>query len=148
MKIILLEKVTNLGSLGDVVTVADGYARNYLIPTKRAVRATEANLKEFEAKLAVYEEHQKQILENAQKRMAEIEGKTFAVAAKAGVDGKLFGSVTSFDIVAAVNSSGTQIKKHEVQLPNGPLKTTGEFDITVILHHDVQTVIKINVISE
>ena len=146
MKIILLERVANLGGLGDIVDVKNGYARNYLIPSKKAKRATDANLKEFEAKRAEYELHQTNILDNAKARHAKIDGQVFVVNAKSGVDGKLFGSVTSLDIVESVNKSGVEIKKAEVSLPNGPLKTIGEFDIVVLLHHDVHATIKVNVV--
>ena len=148
MKIILLEKVANLGSLGDIVEVKNGFARNFLIPFGKAKRATEANLKDFEVKRTQYELQQSDALANAQARQSKIDGQVFVVAAKAGVDGKLFGSVTSFDIVEAVSKSGVEIKKSEVSLPNGPLKTIGEFDVHVLLHHDVQAVVKINVTSE
>lgn len=148
MKIILLEKVANLGNLGDIVDVKAGFARNFLVPYGKAKRATEANIKEFEAKRSEYEKHQTDILTGAQARQAKIDGQVFAIAAKAGVDGKLFGSVTSFDIIEAVNATGVEIKKSEVALPNGPLKTIGEFDITIILHHDVHANVKINVTPE
>lgn len=148
MKIILLEKVANLGSLGDIVTVKNGFARNFLIPFNKAKRATDANLKDFELRRAEYEKHQAETLSGAESRLALINGQVFSVAAKAGVDGKLFGSVTSLDIVEAVNKSGVEIKKSEVALPNGPLKTIGEFDITILLHHDIHAVVKINVVPE
>ena len=146
MKIILLERVANLGALGDIVDVKNGYSRNYLIPAKKAKRATDANLKEFEAKRAEYELHQTNVLDNAVARQTKINGQVFVVNAKAGVDGKLFGSVTSLDIVESVNKAGVEIKKSEVSLPNGPLKTIGEFDINIFLHHDVQATIKVNVV--
>lgn len=148
MKVILLEKVANLGKLGDVVEVKNGFARNFLIPFAKAKRATDANLKEFEVKRAEYELNQSDALASAQARQAKIENQVFIVSAKSGVDGKLFGSVTSMDIVAAINKSGVEIKKSEVALPNGPLKTIGEFDVTIILHHDVQALVKINVTPE
>lgn len=148
MKIILLEKVANLGSLGDIVEVKNGFARNFLIPFGKAKRATALSLKEFEAKRAEYELHQSDALASAQARQAKIDGQVFVVSAKAGVDGKLFGSVTSMDIAEAVSKSGIEVKKSEVSLPNGPLKTIGEFEVTVLLHHDVNAVVKINVTSE
>ena len=149
MKVILLEKVANLGNLGDITEVKNGYARNFLIPFGKAKRATEQNLKDFEVRRADYEKNQTDVLANAQVRQSKIEGQVYVVTAKAGVDGKLFGSVTSFDIVAAVNKlSGIEIIKSEVTLPNGPLKTVGEFDVTVILHHDVHATIKVNVTPE
>lgn len=148
MKIILLEKVANLGSLGDIVTVKNGFARNFLIPFSKAKRATDANLKEFELKRADYEKHQAETLKGAEGRHAKINGQSYTISAKSGVDGKLFGSVTSFDIAATVSKSGVEVKKSEVTLPNGPLKTIGEFEITVLLHHDIHAVIKVNVVPE
>lgn len=148
MKVILLEKVANLGNLGDIAEVKNGFARNFLIPFNKAKRATEVNLKEFEARRSEYEKNQTDIFAGAQARHSKIDGQVFAIAAKAGVDGKLFGSVTSFDIIDAVKKSGVDIKRSEVSLPNGPLKTIGEFDITILLHHDVQAVVKINVTPE
>ena len=148
MKIILLERVTNLGNLGDVVTVKNGYARNFLIPKCKAKRATEASLKEFELRRAEYELSQTDILSSAQARHAKIDGVVFTITAKSGVDGKLFGSVTSMDITDAINASGVTVKRSEITLPHGPLKTIGEFDIDVILHHDVHSKIKINVVPQ
>lgn len=149
MKIILLERVANLGNLGDIVSVKNGYARNFLIPQGKANRATEANLKEFEARRAEYERNQADILTHAQTRHSKIDGNVFIVTAKAGVDGKLFGSVTSMDIVDVITkAAGIEIKRSEVALPHGPLKTIGEFEIDVILHHDVHSKVKINVVSE
>lgn len=149
MKIILLERVANLGALGDIISVKNGYARNFLIPQGKAKRATETNLKEFEAKRAEYELKQTDILASAQARHSRIDGVVFTVTAKAGVDGKLFGSVTSMDIVEAITqSAGIDIKRSEIALPNGPLKSVGEFEVDVILHHDVHSKVKINVIAE
>lgn len=148
MKIILLERVANLGSLGDIVEVKNGYARNFLVPQGKAKRATEVNLKEFEARRAEYELNQTDILSNAQARHAKIDGVVFTVNAKAGVDGKLFGSVTSMDIVEVINASGVEVKRSEIALPNGPLKTIGEFEVDVLLHHDVHSKVKISVVSE
>lgn len=148
MKVILLEKVANLGNLGDIVEVKNGYARNFLIPAKKAKRATDASVKEFAEKRAEYEKLQSDVLANAEARHAQIHGQVFVINAKAGVDGKLFGSVTAFDIVGAVKKTGVEIKKSEVTLPNGSLKTIGEFDVEVILHHDVHATVKINVMPE
>lgn len=149
MKIILLERVANLGNLGDIVSVKNGYARNFLIPQGKANRATEANLKEFEVRRAEYERNQADILAHAQTRHSKIDGNVFVVTAKAGVDGKLFGSVTSMDIVDVITkAAGIEIKRSEVALPHGPLKTIGEFEVDVILHHDVHSKVKINVVSE
>lgn len=148
MKIVLLEKVVNLGNLGDIVEVANGYARNFLIPFGKAKRANDANLKEFEARRAEYEQKQVAIFGDAEARHAKINGQVYTITAKAGVDGKLFGSVSSFDIADAIKKSGVDVKKSEVRLPNGSLKTVGEFDIDVDLHHDLRAVVKITVIAE
>ncbi|HJV06284.1 MAG TPA: 50S ribosomal protein L9 [Chromobacteriaceae bacterium] len=148
MQIILLEKVANLGQLGDVVKVKNGYARNFLIPQGKAKRANEANLKEFEARRAELEAHQAQILADAQARAAKLVDAVVTVAQKAGVDGRLFGSVTNVDIAEAVTASGVEIKRFEVRLPDGPLKAIGEYDIEIALHHDVVAPIKIVVTPE
>ena len=148
MKIILLERVANLGTLGDVVEVKNGYARNFLIPQGKAKRATDASLKEFELRRAEYEASQADILSNAEARHAKIDGVVFTVTAKSGVDGKLFGSITSMDISDAINASGVAVKRSEITLPNGPLKTIGEFEVDVILHHDIHSKIKVSVIAQ
>ena len=126
MQIILLEKVANLGQLGDIVKVKDGYARNFLIPQGKAKRATEANLKEFEARRAELEKQQAEILVAAQARGEKLEGATVVVAQKAGVDGRLFGSVGNADIADAITATGVEVKKAEVRLPEGPFKAIGE----------------------
>jgi len=148
MKIVLLEKVVNLGNLGDIVEVANGYARNFLIPFGKAKRATEVNLKEFEARRAEYEARQTAVLGDAEARHAKINGQTYTIAAKAGVDGKLFGSVSSMDIVNVIKDTGIEVKKSEVRLPNGSLKTVGEFDVDIDLHHDLRATVKIAVAAE
>lgn len=149
MQIILLEKVANLGSLGDVVKVKEGYARNFLIPQGKAKRATDANLKEFEARRADLEKQQAEILAAAQARAEKLEGVTATVAQKAGVDGRLFGSVTNHDIAEAITkATGVNVAKMEVRLPEGPLKTVGEYDIVIALHHDVTVNVKIAVVGE
>lgn len=143
MQVILLEKVANLGQLGDVVKVKDGYGRNFLIPQGKAKRATEANLKEFEVRRAELEAKQAQILADAQVRAGKLEGAVVTIEQKAGVDGRLFGSVTNVDIAEAVTGSGVEIKRHEVRLPNGPLKAIGEYELEIALHHDVVVPVKI-----
>ena len=148
MKIILLERVANLGTLGNIVEVKPGYARNFLIPTGKAKRATAVNLQEFELRRAEYELSQTDILANAQARHARIDGVVFTIMAKSGVDGKLFGSVTSMDISDAIKASGIEVKRAEIALPHGPLKTLGEFEVDVILHHDVRSKIKVSVVSQ
>ena len=148
MQIILMEKVVNLGSLGDVVTVKNGYARNYLIPEGKAKRATEAAKKEFEAKRAELEKKATDILTTAQARAEKLEGYMVQVTQKAGVDGRLFGSVTNSDIAEALTKQGFEMKKGEVVMPNGPLKTIGDFPITLSLHTDVKAHITVSVLGD
>ena len=148
MQVILLEKVANLGNLGDVVKVKDGYARNFLIPTRQARRATESAIKEFEAKRAELEKVAAEKFAAAQALGEKINGITVTIAQKAGVDGRLFGSVTNADIADALTKAGTAIVKSQVRLPNGPLKTVGEFPISVAPHPDVVVEVTVKVIAE
>jgi large subunit ribosomal protein L9 len=148
MQVILLEKVANLGNLGDVVKVKDGYARNFLIPTKAARRATEAAIKEFEAKRADLEKAAADKLGAAQTLAEKMNGRTVHIAQKAGVDGRLFGSVTNHDIAEALTRIDFKIVKSQVRLPNGPLKTLGEHTVTVVPHTDVSAEVKVVVIAE
>lgn len=146
MQIILLERVAGLGNLGDVVTVKNGYARNFLIPTAKAKRATEANLKEFEARRAELEAKQAAILADAQARQAKLDGQTITVAQKAGVDGRLFGSVTNADIAEAIKASGIEVVKSNVRLPEGPFKAIGEYEVEIALHADAVATIKVVIV--
>ena len=148
MQVILLEKVANLGNLGDVVKVKDGYARNFLIPTRQARRATEAAIKEFEAKRAELEKVAAEKLAAAQALGEKIAGTTVTISQKAGVDGRLFGSVTNADIADALTKAGTAIVKSQVRLPNGPLKTVGEFPVSVAPHTDVVVEVTVEVVAE
>ncbi len=149
MQVILMEKVVNLGGLGDVVKVKDGFARNFLIPQGKAKRATEANLKEFESRRAELEKKANEQLQGAQERGEKLEGQKVDIPAKAGVDGRLFGSVTNADIAEALTkSTGIQVKKAEVRMPQGPLKHIGEFPIVVALHSDVLANITVHVVAE
>jgi large subunit ribosomal protein L9 len=149
MQIILMEKVVNLGALGDVVKVKDGFARNFLIPQGKAKRATEKNLKEFETRRADLEKKANEHLTGAQERGAKLEGQKVEITQKAGVDGRLFGSVTNADIAEALTkSTGIQVKKADVRMPAGPLKHIGEFPIVVQLHSDVLANISVTVIAE
>ena len=148
MQIILLEKVANLGNLGEVVKVKDGYARNFLIPTKRARRATEAAIKEFEARRAELEKVAADKLSAATAVGEKMAGLTVTVSQKAGVDGRLFGSVTNHDIAEALNQQGFSVVKSQVRLPNGPLKTVGEHPVTVALHTDVVVDVNVTVVGE
>ena len=138
MQVILLEKVANLGNLGDVVRVRDGYARNFLLPRKVARRATAAALQEFEARRAELEKLQAEKLAAAQAQNEKLNGQTFTLVQKAGVDGRLFGSVTTMDIANALQNAGfADLVKTQVRLPNGHLKAVGEYPVQVVLHPDV-----------
>ncbi len=148
MQIILLEKVANLGNLGDVVRVKDGYARNFLIPTGQARRATEKAVAEFEARRAELEKVQAEKLSASQALGEKLSGKTIKISQKAGVDGRLFGSVTNFDIAEGLKAAGFEVAKHQVRLPNGPLKTVGEHPVSLSLHTDVVAEITVAVVGE
>ena len=148
MQIILLDKVANLGNLGDVVKVKDGYARNFLIPSKRARRATEAAIKEFEGRRAELEKSAAEKLAAAQAVGEKLAGRTVIVSQKSGVDGRLFGSVTNADIGAGLAKIGFEIAKANVRLPNGPLKTLGEHTVSVAIHHDVVVDVLVQVVPE
>lgn len=148
MQIILMEKVANLGALGEIVKVKEGYARNYLIPQGKAKRATEANIAEFEKRRAELEKLQNQALAGAEERAAKLEGLLVQVTQKAGVDGRLFGSVTNFDISEALKAQGFEVPKATVRLPHGPLKQVGDYEITLDLHADVKAHIKVSVLGE
>ncbi len=148
MQIILLEKVANLGNLGDVVKVKDGYARNFLIPTRLARRATESAIKEFEQKRAELEKAAAEKLSVAQAVGEKLAGKVIRITQKAGVDGRLFGSVTNADIAEALVKNGYTIAKAQVRLPHGPLKTVGEHTVAVAAHTDVVVDITIQVVGE
>jgi len=149
MQIILLEKVVNLGNLGDVVRVKDGYARNFLIPQRKARRATDAAVKEFEARRAELEKVAAEKLAAAQAQGEKLAAlPSVSITAKSGVDGRLFGSVTNFDIAEALGKQGFAIEKSQVRMPNGPLKLVGEHPVSVALHTDVVIDVKITVVGE
>ncbi len=148
MQIILLEKVVNLGGLGDVVKVKDGYARNYLIPHGKAKRATPANLAEFEGRRAELERAAAAGLAQAQERAAKIEGVTLQITRKAGADGRLFGSVTTYDIAEALQALGHEVERAGIRLPQGPLKAVGDYQIAVALHGDVVVHVTVSVLGE
>jgi len=148
MQIILLEKVANLGNLGDVVKVKDGYARNYLIPTRQARRATETAIKEFETRRAELEKAAAEKLAVAQALGEKMSGRTVHITQKAGVDGRLFGSVTNHDIAEALTRIDFKVAKAQVRLPNGPLKTVGEHTVSVVPHTDVVVDVKVVVVGE
>jgi large subunit ribosomal protein L9 len=148
MQIILMDTVVNLGKLGDVVKVKDGYARNFLIPTRRARRATQANMDAFAVQKAELERVAAEKLAEAQARAAKLEGCSVTVSQKAGVDGRLFGSISSSDIADALVKQGLEVVKNEVRLPEGPLKAIGEFPVVLGLHHDVVANITVVVVGE
>jgi large subunit ribosomal protein L9 len=148
MEIILLQNIINLGNLGDIVNVKDGYGRNFLIPQGKAKRATESNKAEFETKRVEIEKQQAALLKAAQKRVKDLNGFILEVKQKSGMDGKLFGSVTNTDITEAINNAGHEVVKSEIRMPDGPLKNTGEHIITLILHQETSVEIKVTVIGE
>jgi len=148
MQVILMEKVANLGNLGDVVKVKDGFARNFLIPQGKAKRATEENKKQFEARRAELEKAQAAALAKAQERGKKLEGLTLQITQKAGPDGRLFGSVTNYDIVEALNKQGHEVERAQIRMPQGPLKQVGEFPIEIALHTDVAVTITVSVLGE
>ncbi len=148
MQIILMEKVVNLGQMGDVVKVKNGYARNFLIPQGKAKRVTEAAVAEFEAKRAELEKAQAEILAAAQAHAAKLEGLMVQISQKAGMDGKLFGSVTNVDIVDALKAQGFEVEKAMIRMPEGPLKQVGDHPLIVALHSDVLAHITVSVLGE
>jgi large subunit ribosomal protein L9 len=148
MQIILMEKVVNLGQLGDVVKVRNGYARNFLIPKGKAKRATPSAIAEFEAKRAELEKTQADILSAAQANAAKLDGLMVQITQKAGVDGKLFGSVTNADIEEALKAQGYQVERSMIRMPQGSLKQVGDHPITIALHSDVVANIVVSVLGD
>jgi large subunit ribosomal protein L9 len=148
MEVILLEKVVNLGQLGDVVKVKNGYARNFLVPQGKAKRATEQNVKEFEARRAELEKAQAELFAQAQERAAKLDGLMLQVTQKAGVDGKLFGSVTNIDIAEALKKQGMEVERSQIRMPHGPLKQVGDHQVTVVLNADAAASITVSVLGE
>lgn len=148
MQVILMDKVVNLGNLGDVVKVKDGYARNFLIPTGRARRATQANMEAFAAQKAELERLAADKLAGAQRRAEKLEGASVTIAQKAGVDGRLFGSITNADIADALKAQGHDVAKADVRLPEGPFKAIGEYPVVLVLHSDVTANVTVVVVGE
>ncbi len=148
MQVILMEKVVNLGQLGDVVKVKNGFGRNFLIPQGKAKRATESNIADFATRRAELEAGEAAKLADAQARGAKLEGATVGIVQKAGVDGKLFGSVTNADIATALVAQGHQVEKGQVRTPTGHLKQIGEHAITVALHSDVVVNVTVSISAE
>ena len=148
MQVILMEKVVNLGNLGDVVKVRDGYARNFLIPQGKAKRVTPENLAEFETRRAELERQQAEKLSAAQEKAVKLEGLMVQITRKAGVDGRLFGSVTNFDVAEALMAQGIEVEKADIRMPQGPLKLVGDAQVQIALHSDVLTTITVSVLGE
>jgi large subunit ribosomal protein L9 len=148
MEIILMDKVANLGNLGDVVNVKHGYARNYLIPQGMAKRATKINVAAFEERKAELEKIAAEKLASAQARADKLNGISVKISQKAGVDGRLFGSITNVDIAAALTAQGFEVAKAEVRMPDGPFKAVGEYSVTLSLHTDVTTDVNVVVVGE
>ncbi|GAC1376032.1 MAG: 50S ribosomal protein L9 [Aquirhabdus sp.] len=148
MDVILLQRIANLGQLGDKVSVKSGYGRNFLIPQGKAVSATEANTASFEARRAELERVEAESLAQAQARAAKLNELNVVITSKAGDEGKLFGSVGTRDISDALTASGTQVDKSEVRLPNGALRHTGEFHVAIQVHHDVMAEVLVTIIAE
>lgn len=148
MQIILLEKVGNLGNLGDVVKVKHGYARNYLIPQGKAKRANEANMAEFESRRADLEKAQTDKLSEAQALAEKLEGFMVQITRKAGMDGRLFGSVSNADVAEALEAQGFTIERNAIRMPDGPLKQVGDSHIEIGLHSDVVTTVTVSVLGD
>lgn len=148
MQVILMEKVHNLGQLGDIVKVKDGFARNFLIPQGKAKRATDSAIAEFQSRRAELELHQGKALAESQTRAAKLEGLMIQITQNAGVDGRLFGSVTNYDIAETLKAQGHEVTKAMVRMPQGPLKQVGDYPITLDLHADVTVTITVSVLGE
>ena len=148
MEIILLEKIENLGAMGDRVNVKPGYGRNFLIPKGKATPATEANIAEFEARRAEFEKAAAEVLAAAEKRRDQLEDLTVTITSKAGDEGKLFGSVGTTDIAAAIAENGVAVERNEVRLPTGAFRQLGEYDVQLHLHSDVDATVKLVIAPE
>ena len=148
MEIILLQKVANLGQIGDRVKVKSGYARNFLVPTGRATLATATNIKKFEAQRAVLEERAGEQLTQAQRRAASFENFRLELKAKAGTEGKLFGSIGTADIAEAAVKAGQPVARSEVRMPTGPIRTVGEHQVQLHLHTDVNVILAVTIVAE
>lgn len=148
MEVILLKKVENLGTLGNVVKVKAGYGRNYLIPTGRAKMATKANIAEFEKRRAELEKEAQAILAAAEARRDQLKELVLTVKARTGGEGKLFGSISSIEIAEAIKATGLEIERREIRMPNGPIRVLGEHEVALHLHTDVDTMIKVVVEAE
>ncbi len=148
MEVILLEKVHKLGELGDQVKVKPGFGRNYLIPSGKAVSATADNIAKFDARRSELEKQQQESLAAATARAEKLNLVSVTIARKSGAEGKLFGSVGTIDIAETVTETGVELAKHEIRLPDGPIRNTGDFEVDVQLHADVSAIIKVSVVPE
>ncbi|MCB1825257.1 MAG: 50S ribosomal protein L9 [Candidatus Competibacteraceae bacterium] len=148
MEIILLEKITNLGGLGDRIKVKPGYARNFLIPKGKATEATPANLARFEARRAELERVAAELLAKAKARAEQLAELIVTLSVKTGGEGRLFGSVGAADIANAVSAAGIELQKHEIRLSTGSIRQIGEYDVDLLLHPEVKTQIRVNIIAE
>ncbi len=148
MQVILLEKIDNLGSLGDLVDVKSGFARNFLLPQLKAERATPANIEAFAARRAELEKAQQDALAAAEARRANIDGQIITIASKSGTEGKLFGSVGTEEIRQAIEATGHSVEKKEIRLPDGPLRNIGEHPVQLHLHTDVDATINVVIVAE
>ncbi len=148
MQVILLEKIDNVGSLGELVTVKAGFARNFLLPQGKAEMATPSNIEAFEARRAELEAQQAEALAQAKARAASLEGASVTITSRSGTEGKLFGSVGTEEIRQAISATGTEVEKKEIRLPEGPLRIVGEHPVVVHLHADVDVEVTVNVVGE
>ncbi len=148
MEVILFEKIDRLGSIGDLVNVKSGFARNFLLPQGKAKVATDANKAEIESRRAELEKLAAETLGSAEKRREQIEALSIEITAKSGTEGKLFGSIGNMDIAKALTEAGVEVEKRDVRLPDGPLRQAGEYEITLHLHTDVDAVAKVTIIGE
>lgn len=148
MQVILLEKVDNVGSLGELVTVKAGFARNFLLPQGKAEMATPSNIEAFEARRAELEAQQAEALAQAKSRAASLEGVSVTITSRSGAEGKLFGSVGTDEIRQAISATGIEVEKKEIRLPEGPLRIVGEHPVVVHLHADVDVVVTVNIVGE
>jgi large subunit ribosomal protein L9 len=148
MEVILFEKIDRLGNIGDLVNVKAGFARNYLLPQGKAKPATDENKAEIESRRAEFEKMAAEALATAEKRREQIEALSISITAKAGTEGKLFGSIGNIDIAAALTEAGVEVEKRDVRLPEGPIRQAGEYEITLHLHTDVDAVAKVTIIGQ
>lgn len=148
MQVILLEKIDNVGSLGDLVDVKSGFARNFLLPQGKAEMATKTNIEAFQARRAELEGQQAKALQSAQQRAASLEGLTVTITSRSGTEGKLFGSVGTEEIRAAIEAAGVDIEKKEIRMPDGPLRNVGEHPVNLHLHADVDAQVTVDVVGE